>query len=762
MADNQFPTKTILGLILVFLVGFVGYTGYQNFYKPIDSTDDQTSIQPTTARKEDTGKPVVGGSKFANFPEVKIDIVPALKKYSVKDNLSNVDNAEEFSYLSNRAKSKLVENQFVVVPGYSREFFSLYELNRYDQTPNFITTDSILHNYHLMFNHLLENLEKEKLTPILKELNLNMVDLSQQYYDQLKGTEWENAAKRTLGFFAVGSKLLDPKINVPGEVADLVDQELALIDAHEEIEASPVMNIGSTEESIIETPQGLLPLEKLKEDYTQYIPRGHYDKSELLKQYFKSMMWFGRLTFRFKNPDEIKSGLLINLALNQNDNLNKWEKIYQPTSFFVGVSDDIDYYQFNDLAEQFFGQDYSLLELKDKNRFDQFVEAIKELDPPQVNSIPIFEARIQSDREEEIKGFRFMGQRFTLDASVFQRLVYREVGDKKQNCQNYNPQETGCLNEARCLPMGLDIPAAMGSGEALNILEEKGETDYACYSENINKMREYISGLDEDIWTQNLYWGWLYSLKPLAQSKPEGYPSFMLNNNWLRKGLNTYLGSWTELKHDTILYAKQVYAELGAGGFPEEKDDRGYVEPEPLVYGRLKSLLAMTRSGLSNLDILGAEDEKNLILMEELVEKLKIISEKELSDEKLTAEDYELIRTYGGQLEHIWYEVNKKEMEEGGMTSMAYLEENPAAIVADVATDPNGLVLEEGTGYIDEIYVVVPVEGQLKIAKGGVYSYYEFTWPMSDRLTDKKWRQILKNKEALDRPFWVNNYLIED
>jgi hypothetical protein len=46
--------------------------------------------------------------------------------------------------------------------------------------------------------------------------------------------------------------------------------------------------------------------------------------------------------------------------------------------------------------------------------------------------MPIFDETIQPDREKEIKGFRFMGQRFSLDASIFQRLVYRDV---KENAQ---------------------------------------------------------------------------------------------------------------------------------------------------------------------------------------------------------------------------------------------------------------------------------------------------------------------------------------
>lgn len=43
-------------------------------------------------------------------------------------------------------------------------------------------------------------------------------------------------------------------------------------------------------------------------------------------------------------------------------------------------------------------------------------------------------------------------------------------------------------------------------------------------------------------------------------------PYFMEDPLYQNKLLNTFLGSYTELKHDTLLYVKQAYAELGGGG----------------------------------------------------------------------------------------------------------------------------------------------------------------------------------------------------
>jgi hypothetical protein len=675
----------------------------------------------------------VEGNSFATYQEVPVDLNPSLADYKVADDLSNVINKDSFSF-SKQAQDLLVKNGFVVVPSYEREFFSVYEINRYSSVPNFITTDAMLHNYHLYFSHLLRTLEKNELRGALVSLTDSMLADSQKQYESLRGSDWENAAKRNVAFFAVAARLLNPQASVPTYVSQEVDSELQLITNHSEtFQASPVLNMGSSGQNLAEA---------LKEDYTQYIPRGHYSKSDDLKSYFQAMMWYGRMTFRAASDDETKSAALITLTLGSEQNYDSWSRIYEPTNFFVGKSDDLGFGQYNQLLKDTYGQIPSLKTLtKDQDKWQDFLDGVKKLELPAINSIPVFDETIQPDLEAAVTGFRFMGQRYTLDADIFQRLVYREV---KENDKG----------ERRMLPTALDITAAMGSEEAMSILEGMGETGYKNYPENMKKMQQYIANLDTATWTQNLYWTWLYMLSPLTESKGEGYPSFMQNQAWDRKQLETYLGSWTELKHDTILYAKQVYAEMGGG--EEEIDDRGYVEPNPYVYARLASLTRMTIDGLQNRNLLAEEDAKSLEIMEQLALQLKEISEKELANEPLTDEEYNLIRSFGGQLEHLWMEALKDE----GVDHPSAAYENPAALIADVATDPNGQVLEEGSGFISYIYAVVPVDGTLRIAKGAVYSYYEFPWPSTDRLTDKKWLTMLKNSSEPDQPDWTNLYRV--
>jgi len=730
---------------------------------PISSPTVSPTPTPTEIGEIKTLASII--SRFAEWQDVSVDVEPKVPSYSVKSDLSDIINKDDFEF-SSKAKELLVKNAFVVVPESAKEFFSLYDLriyeeNRYHNVPNFITTDSMLHNYHLAFDHLLRVIEKEKLVEELTNLTYEMVKASKAQYQTLKGAEWENAAKRNIAFFVVANKLLYPEAKIPEYVKDEAEKELDLIEKHESIALSPIINMG-----IDPLDPNLTEEEKLglyKEDYSQYIPRGHYTKDEDLKKYFKAMMYLGRLTFRLKKEDETRSAVLMTLSLKESDlRYKSWEKIYEPTVFFVGKSDDINFYDYDEILKEVYGTENVGLSVltADNKKFNSFLEKTKKLSPPQINSMPIWDARFQPDREKEIKGFRFMGQRFTIDASIFQRLMYREVGDKEHTCEDGLKKWSMCppFGASRCLPKALDIPAAMGLEEASNILKKQGEFGYACYTENMTKMKEHIAGLPKTIWTQNLYWGWLYSLLPLGREMPEGYPAFMKSLAWIHKELNTFLGSWTELKRDTILYTKQPYAELGAGLIEkEEVDDRGYVEPNPHLYGRLASLIKLTKEGLEERELLEKEDKNLLDRMEVLALSLKIISEKELNNVLPTDEEFNLIRTYGGSLEHIWLAALK----DRGIGTKNQLHEEPAAVVADVATNPNGLVLEEGTGDVAKIYVVVPVEGKLRIAVGGVYTHYEFEWPTGDRLTDEKWREILKGDKAPALADWTSSFITQ-
>ena len=469
------------------------------------------------------------------------------------------------------------------------------------------------------------------------------------------------------------------------------------------------------------------------------------------------MMWYGQINFSQKDEDLNRSALLMTLAMRTAD-LDTWEQIYTVTSCFAGASDDLSYYEYEPAIEKAYAGASGDLPatgalLNNGTCFNAFQDCISEMKAPQINTIPVVDPDGTVDLAENGKGFRFMGQRFTIDAAIMQQLVYNSV---KENSSG----------ERRMLPDTLDMAAALGSDTALDILTEQGETDYENYSEKMDAVREAVQDAPEELWSASLYAGWLYTLSPLLEEKGDGWPAFMQSEQWAKKSLETYCGSFTELKHDTVLYAKQVMAEMG-GGPMEELDDRGYVEPEREVYSRFMQLAQQTSDGLSALGMLSDADRENLSRLASLAEQLMTISEKELRGETLTDAEYDLIRDYGGTLEHFWIEAVKDKSESPYLDSR----EIPASLVTDLATDPNGSVLEIANGRPIQIYVAVPVDGTLRIAVGAVYDFYQFTQPLSDRLTDKEWRQMsgewalddgTYNWDAkIDKPWWTESYRAE-
>lgn len=657
--------------------------------------------------------------------------VPSVAPYTIDPDLGNIVNKDQV-YLQDGAREKLVRNGFVVTGTAGSEFFEIYEDNRYWQMPNFVTVDSMMHTYHLYFSYLLKNVERSYLADTVAALGSRMLANSTAQYEQLKGSEWEEAAKRNVAFFTVGAKLLDDGIIVNDYVADAVNLELERIG-----QAEGIVECGLTGKN---------------EDYSQYKPRGYYEGDARLEQYFRAMMWYGRIHFAQKEEDLDRSALLMSKALADDpESYGMWESVYAVTSFFAGASDDMGVCEYMPVIREAYGEDATVAGLAgNQEAFETFHTMTGILSVPRINSISD-----EHDEEKGASGFRFMGQRFTIDAAIMQRLVYSNIGGNS-------------AGENRMLPDVLDVPAALGSDAAMSILQEQGDTDYAGYAENMEKLRRDLEEGTELLWSASLYARWLDTLRPLLTPKGEGYPMFMQNGEWTKKNLECFAGSFTELKHDTILYSKQVLAEMG-GDEREEFDDRGYVEPEPLVYARFSDLAGQTAQGLKKYGMIAPEDEENLNRLVQMADQLRAISNKELRDETLTEEEYEFIRNYGGHIEHFWYEVISRE----NGSDRIYSEEYPAALVVDIATNPAGTVLEAATGKPSKIFVVVRVDGKLKIASGSVYSFYQFVWPMEDRLTDSQWRYMMGmqadengnynyGEKPVQKPAWTESYRYKD
>jgi len=367
-------------------------------------------------------------TEFGTYRTYLVDVVPNVQPYTVAPDLSNVSNVAEFSFAL-RERELLVRNGFVAVPDVRtiydplqdeakpEQIYDLYKRAKEEEIPIFVTTDALLHTFHVVYDYALRGLEVKVLADALDGLNRAMVERTLAQYEGVSSEEAKALVKKNLAYFSVAAVLRDPSFSIPELVRDLVDAELALIDAHEGFAFSPIFGY--------------------REDYSQYVPRGHYTRSEVLAAYFKSMMWYGRMMFRLKPPpeedpergrEETLGAILIVTALRDatvdgRPARTAWEQIYAPTVFFVGRSDDLSVYDYDALIAEVYGSDAALTPddiVADEGKLSEFMEKAKALRNPLINSTWVWDT---DDPEEVTKGFRFMGQRFIPDSYMLQQLV---------------------------------------------------------------------------------------------------------------------------------------------------------------------------------------------------------------------------------------------------------------------------------------------------------------------------------------------------
>ena len=794
----------IIIIFAIFITG--GIFAWQYLGVPEEGVPPEEEIPPEESTLET--KPVdlsglvtekINLSKYYSL--AALDIPLQASQYSLPLVASRISNFSDFSKkisLGTDALNLLENNGFVVInnPFDSKEedIIQPYKTLKTREIPIFITSDSLLHLYHIQFDETLRQIEEREFYDKIWEISKELFNDSLEKYSLATG-DLKEAAKRNVAYFGVGLSLLQPKedqlcpkeIDDPGlaeayfgkedlekyefEIPDFVKsdvkKELELIEKHRGFENSPIF--------------------VYKEDYSQYVPRGHYTRSEKLKNYFKALMWYGRISMLLKGTDQVKPGedcnnfppckaliseydakiqtieaCLISSKFAQNKELkDNWDRIYSVTAFYVGLSDDLGPYEYLDALNFVFNGKFDLNDLTEEN-IGKLKAKLAEFMPPkiyggigEVKLWPPFSPE-QADQVLGLtSGFRLMGQRFIPDSYMFSEIVSPYVGMYSgENCDSVFTCEYTDGGPARCFPRGLDAMAILGSERAKEILVELGDTEYSgqdkegnkiTYQTQFNKLKQEFDEFEIGDWQKNLYWSWLYSLKSLLKEFGSGYPTFMQTKAWQDKELTTALASWTELRHDTILYAKQSYTPILMSMPPPEKPVVGYIEPLPEFYNRLLALTRMTTIGLDEIHVLDKASKSRLENLEKILERLVELSEKELKNEELTQDDYDFIKNFGEKLSVVIKDVDDKAKK--------------TTIIADVHTDTNtGQVLEEGVGYVNLMAVAYKIpDGRILIGAGPVFSYYEFKQPMEDRLTDERWRDMLKSQSP-EKPEWISNF----
>lgn len=681
--------------------------------------------------------------------------------YDLPLNLSLITNSqvlEEYFGLNDQQRALLEKNGFVVidygtVDDLARPYAELVAHN----IPLVVTVDTALHLYHLQFNHLLKSIEEREFYPLLLDMSRALASQSASDYRTAHHPLVKEAARRNLAFFSVAQALLEGEgEEVPEEVAELVEAELASIAEHAGYAPSTIFGY--------------------QEDYSQYVPRGHYTQSERLERYFRALMWYGRMGFLLKGGQpacpscpylvseenatlatvqaSLIAAALPHVEVKGVTARDVWERIYVVTSFFVGVADDLTPQDYLTGLEEVYGSIPSEEEFADERSLTQLKGFLAGLPSPRIYGgtgnvaiDPPFTEEKLSASLAATAGMRFLGQRYVPDAYMFQRLIFPAVGMYVGNgTEKPFTMEMTAGGPARCFPRGLDIMAALGSERAYRILEQAGDTAYAgdntSYDRQLALLREECANFTLSDWNSNLYWGWLYALLPLLHEYGPAYPSFMHTAAWQDRALRAALASWAQLRHDTILYVKQSYTPRATA---TPAPSAGYVEPVPECYARLKALTAMTRRGLTEYRLLNQTETQRLQRLETMLDRLLDMAVDEVNGQPPSPSDQQFLRTFADWVDEVSTGID----EEGRKTT----------VIADVHTDgTTGQCLEEGVGYVELMVVAYALpNGTVTVGAGPVLSYYEFKQPVGQRLTDQEWRNLLASAPPAP-PEWIASF----
>ena len=571
----------------------------------------------------------------------------------------------------------------------------------------------------MYFSYALKSLERNHFTPALQEL-------LQSLHAECVKLEQQEAVKAEAGYaatyFAIAHWLLTGKeLSVPVALQPAYRAELRCL------------------KSCVDNPSAFLDCTDVLFPYSLFKPRGHYTHNETSRRYFRCMMWLQTASFCRETPEALWRTAVMAAALNRipAGTRQKCLKLDQALTFLMGGPDNASILEMAGYMERHGLTDRILAH--DETALRQTDDWLKELFKTRNRIRP----KIQLSCADKIN---FMPARYMADNEIL-----GEMADPAPNAE-------------RAYPKALDVFAAFGVESAAALLdtcyhEEKRWKDYRATADRMKQRFQGQAGSEG-----TMYDRWMEALVTLQQTDKD-YPGLLRTPAWQIKNLNTALASWTELKHDVILYGEQpMLAECGGGGELATPIIVGYVEPNLAFWKKLKEFIThhrrvLTETGFADEDLVSKAD-----ILEEDIDFCLRMTEKELRGDTLTQEEYMSIQKMGSSIEWFTLSVIEPGVSYNDLDDVQGASRS-IALVSDVFTrnidgcDKNG-VLHEATGTANVIYVLVDIGGQTYLTRGATFGYYEFVRPLGERLTDEEWQKMLREGQAPEMPVWIRPYFL--
>jgi hypothetical protein len=456
-------------------------------------------------------------------------------------------------------------NGFVVserlgAPSFSEIYYRLFHAD----LPAFITSDSILHAWHRSYQSMLEELEEIQLSTLLSGMLSNMSQQLPQTWQQYGSGPLRESIRDADYFLTVANSLWAGGM-VPSALGD---QEI------NQLVANTLTAVNGLTLQELQIFGGYRVI-----DFSQFKVRGHYDASDRLRHYFQTMIWCGRTdlrvaTFPPNQEDDIRqlgTTVVLQYLLRQSAQYDNWAAIERITRAFVGTTDSMTFAQLGDLlaAAHISGPaDITGLDIL-TNLQTRLLTG--ELGAQSIHSDFLY-SPLGPEQVKLPRSFTVCGQKFVLDSWAFSEVVYDRILWSGEKIVRRKPT---CLDVAfSTLGNDQTVPEIIARILATNGVPFR---DGLPYQHNLLAVRKVVDEQDPSSWTNNIYSAWLAALRTLSAPTTDAkYPEAMRTRAWAMKTLNTQMGSWTELRHDTLLYVKQSYSEPGLCSYRRNAVSQGY------------------------------------------------------------------------------------------------------------------------------------------------------------------------------------------
>ncbi len=587
-------------------------------------------------------------------------------------------------------------------PELSEGLFEVYARNKQEGVPNYITEDVLLLSYGMIRVAVGKALERERYVEAARQL---VEGLSAQVL--ARQADEVNQANRD--YLAVLSALAQGHAQIAGA-------------------GDPTRAQAELERVLAARTLAHSPLWGRMIDYTQFRPRGHYRGDAELERYFRTVRYAGVALFAITASQatgvsdalaERMTAQAVRLAhlIEHDADLRRVHRdLMHSLTWRVGPPEDLP----NDVLLTIDAEPAETF------RSRLLAQARSAGLQPRIIAGAVDASRLEDGVTvaDVMTGWRLLPQRYTPESAAFQQLVFDATGD----FQGEMPLPFGSAliigRLVKGFPLLAELMAMWGSREAASQLYEQGETDFAGYREARAQAQQALdaaSGLSA-LHQQLIQTG----LQSAASSDRErSFLRLRRMGLWpapVSDRLTALRAFWTWQRYAALLSAKQSYTMAGKGLALAPPRPGAWLEPSLLLYQALARVVEGHRRETPHAAwdaFAGILDRVIAIASREhLREHLQV---------GLTAADEQFLN--------------------GLDTALMALTGGPdAPVVVDIHTNPASReVLQEATGKARLVSYAVAGD---QIARGARFTQCEFKQPMSNRLDDAAWKDLLASSPS--------------